>query len=620
MNSLALKLQTAHALGWMSVARVLSYRLGVRLGLNQVRRTSAQQAKGPFFSAPSFQVSALPARRAGYEWLEAFGQQVELDTGRPPDWFKSTHTGNVLQGAECPWWTIPDFDNQVGDIKGIWELSRFDWVLAAAQHAARGETDALIRLNAWLEDWAVQNPPYRGPNWKCGQEASIRVMHLLAASMILDQCARPEEGLMQLVRSHLQRIAPTIGYAIGQDNNHGTSEAAALFMGGSWLASLGLPEGRRWKRMGRKWLEDRVFKLVQADGSFSQYSLNYHRLMLDTLSLVEAWRRQLELPEFSARFRQRAAAAAHWLYLMVDPVTGDGPNVGANDGARLLPLSDTGYRDCRPSVQLAVAVFRGARAYPQEGPWDLGLRWLGIELPDQVAEQPSSFQADDGGFMIMRRGTAMAMLRYPRFRFRPSQADILHLDFWLNGQNLLRDAGTYSYNTTPEWMNYFGGVAGHNTVQFDARDQMPRIGRFLLGGWLRTETIYPLSDDGAQIEGGAAYRDAQGAWHCRRVTLSDCALQVQDDVQGFNSSAVLRWRLSPGHWTLTASRAFEDGGFAVSNGDGVQMVLKATVPIVRYELIQGWESRYYLRKSLVPVVELEIAIPGSIYSHMMWPA
>lgn len=618
--SLALKLRTVHALGWLSIARVLSYRVGVRFGLNPVRRLSARLATGPFFRFPLSPVQSLPARKAGYEWLEAFGQKVELDMGRPPDWFKSSHTGNALPGAGRPWWSIPDFDDQVGDIKGIWELSRFDWVLATAQHAARGEADALIRLNAWLEDWAAQNPPYLGPNWKCGQEASIRVMHLLAANMILDQRAQPEEGLVQLVRSHLQRIAPTIRYAMGQDNNHGTSEAAALFMGGSWLESLGLKEGRSWQLMGRKWLEDRAFKLVQADGSFSQYSLNYHRLMLDSLCLAEIWRRRLELPEFSARFRQKASAAARWLYLMVDPATGDGPNVGANDGARLLPLTDTSYRDYRPSVQLATVVFRGIRAYPKEGSWDLGLRWLGLALPDQVDEKTGSFQADDGGFMILRQGAAMAMLRYPRFRFRPSQADALHVDLWVNGQNVLRDAGTYSYNTTVEWMNYFGGVAGHNTVQFDGRDQMPRLSRFLFGRWLRTERLYPLEDDGVQVRGGASYRDAHNACHCRRATLSDSAMQVQDDVEGFVRSAVLRWRLLPGVWRFSASPSKSEQAFELTGPNGLKMRLKSSVPIVRCELTQGWESRYYLQKTPVPVVELEMSTPGSISSNMTWPA
>src|SRR6185503_7196639 len=109
------------------------------------------------------------------------------------------------------------------------------------------------RLNHWLSDWSVTNPPYHGPNWKCGQEASIRVMHLLVGAILLGQAHAPEPGLVALVAAHLQRIAPTMSYAIGQQNNHGTSEAAALFAGGDFLARAGDARGLRWSALGRHW-------------------------------------------------------------------------------------------------------------------------------------------------------------------------------------------------------------------------------------------------------------------------------------------------------------------------------------------------------------------------------
>ena len=168
--------------------------------------------------------------------------QIPL-TNDPPDWLANPLTGQRIVAPERPWWLIPDFDPAVGDIKLIWEFSRMDWVLAFAQRARNGDTAALARLNAWLEDWCVHNPPYQGPNWKCGQEASIRVMHLACAALVLGQIRRPTTGLRDLVRVHLQRIAPTVCYAMAQDNNHGTSEAAALFIGGSWLAA------RIWPRV-----------------------------------------------------------------------------------------------------------------------------------------------------------------------------------------------------------------------------------------------------------------------------------------------------------------------------------------------------------------------------------
>ena len=158
-------------------------------------------------------------------------------------------------------------------------------------------------------DWLEKNPPYLGLNWKCGQEASIRVINLCCASLILGQEKESLIGLQDLIRLHLQRIAPTINYAIAQDNNHGTSEAAALFMGGSWLNYLGARDGESYERIGRKLLNERVSKLIEKDGSFSQYSLNYHRMMLDTLSICEIWREKLNLKEFTSVFYQNATLA-----------------------------------------------------------------------------------------------------------------------------------------------------------------------------------------------------------------------------------------------------------------------------------------------------------------------
>lgn len=613
------KTRTALALGLANIARVAGYRLGVKIGINPVRRLQGKVPSGPFFSANLLEPVTAEAVSTWRNSGLLFSYWPIALTTSPPDWLANPLTEVRIPAPDRPWWQIPDFDPAVGDIKLIWELSRMDWALAFAQRARQGDAEALNQLNNWLADWCAKNQPYQGPNWKCGQEASIRVIHLATAALILGQVRETLPDLQALLVLHLQRIAPTVQYAMAQDNNHGTSEAAALFIGGSWLSSLGDNRGQAWAVKGRKLLENRAARLIGEQGSFSQYSLNYHRLMLDTLSMTEYWRRALQLPAFSSLFQRRALAATRWLHAMVDPETGDGPNVGANDGARLLQLTDTPYRDYRPSVQLAMVLFAGQRAYTAGGPWNHGLRWLGQELPDAVAPATECLQADDGGFMIMRRGAAMAMLRYPRFRFRPSQADVLHLDFWLGGQNILRDAGTYSYNTDTEWLDYFGGVAGHNTVQFDNRDQMPRISRFLLGDWLRTERLFPLRQEADVVGGGAAYRDAAGARHLREVELFDDVLRVKDSLDGFSRSAVLRWRLSPGDWTLQESgESAVDTRFQIDNSLGQTLVVSSSVPVVRCELVSGWESRHYLEKTPVPVLEVEVTQPGIMTTELGW--
>jgi len=619
MKSGVTKIRTALALGLPNIARAAAYRLGVRLGVNPVRRLRGAVPAGPFFSASRMGALPLPVVTDWQSSAQMFSRWPLALGDAPPDWLANPLTGQRISAPERPWWKIPDFDPAVGDIKLIWELSRMDWVLALAQRVRQGEAGAVDRLNTWMADWCGHNPPYQGPNWKCGQEASIRVMHIACAALLLGQVNDVLPGLRELIGLHLQRIAPTVQYAMAQDNNHGTSEAAALFMGGSWLALLGDEQGARWAATGRRLLENRASRLIGAQGTFSQYSLNYHRLMLDTLSIAECWRHHLDLPVFSQILQDRALAAAKWMHALIDPNTGDGPNVGANDGARLLQLTNSSYRDYRPSVQLAMVLFGGQRAYNTQGTWDYAAQWLGVALPDAVTPEPGNLQADDGGFAVMRQGKAMALLRYPRFRFRPSHADALHLDLWIDGKPLLRDAGSYSYNSEAQWQTYFGGVTGHNTVQFDDREQMPRLSRFLLGDWLRTEKFEPLVTNQDSVRVGAGYCDVQGARHHRQVRLKDGQLCVRDQVHGFKSRAVLRWRLSLKEWIL--DKPVEMGNQNIRrilNHDGHVLTITSDVHIVRCEIIQGWESLHYLEKTPVPVLELEIAQPGLLTTKYHW--
>jgi hypothetical protein len=594
------KLRTYARLGTSSIARVAAYRLGLKSGWHPVQRSTAPVTKGQFYRASERHHDAPPANTAWDDSLWWFGWRRRPLPCTPPDWFANPFSDAPQPDATLHWWEIPDFG--AGDIKALWELSRFDWVIAWATKVAQGDTAALDRMNGWLANWAYENTPYKGPNWKCGQEASIRVMHLVTAAWVLGQDRAPEKGLVDLLITHLQRIAPTMSYAIGQQNNHGTSEAAALFIGGSFLAGHDA-RAKAWARKGRRWLEERAATLIEPDGSFSQYSVTYHRVMLDTYSLAEAWRRHRDVPAFSDRLRARLGAATNWLWALIDTETGDAPNIGANDGARLLQLTGNDYRDFRPSVQLAAALFRGGDAFGP-GPWTTPLRWLGV--PDGTAcDAPQSTSYDDGGYHVLRMGQGMAVLRYPRFRFRPSQSDALHVDLWCNGMNLLRDAGTFSYNADgAEW---FAGTAAHNTIEFDGRDQMPRLRRFMFGDWLEAQDVELVNRQRADVTAAAAYTDAHGARHHREITLSANGFVCRDTISGKFRKAFLRWRLAPGDWEQDSNVA-RTGSFAISvevDGEPVTPILGTTA-----------ESRYYQHQSDVPLLLVKVYRPATLITKV----
>jgi hypothetical protein len=517
-----------------NVLYVLYYRLLRKSGLLKGKfRVQKIPAKGPVFSTcsmvpdfpPEWELKLLRQAEAIIHGLLPYYSHHWMEQGTPPSWFLN------------PFNQISDFNRELGDIKNVWEASRFSWLgILARAYAISGKMVYLDTLNHWLSDWMKKNPVNQGPNWKCGQEASYRVFALLNAATILDQAEVPSEFLRTMIRLHLRRIHSNIGYAIAQRNNHASSEAAALFIGGNWLMKVDSRderETRKYARKGRKALERLIGELSYEDGSFAQHSVVYHRLFLDTLSMVVFWTRKLVLQEFSPEFYARAQKAWNWLNALSDE-SGLCPNLGSNDGTLLLNNHSCSYRDFRPSLQLASVLLHGIPALAK-GPYNEALYWYGIKnYPEEKETMLKHSQVFGSGYVVMNGGASWALLRFPFYKFRPAHNDAMHFDLWANGKNLLFDSGSYSYNPEPgSKVPDLKSVHSHNTLSFDRKEQMPRLSRFLLGKWLRPLTVGEMlvsSESSGNWEG--SYRDAFGNIHARRIAWKNQQWVILDRFSG----------------------------------------------------------------------------------------
>jgi hypothetical protein len=479
----------------------------------------------------------------------------------------------------------------LGDIRPVWERSRWAELPLLAQ-AARLDPGGghAERAAALLTDWLAANPAFRGPNWACGQEAALRALHLGLAIGLLD--AAPTPAARALFRLHGQRIAATPAYALAQDNTHTVSEPAGLLICGL----LGAEPA--WVRRGARALDAALLRLVAPCGAFAAASTGYHRLLLDVLA-VQAWlRAQHGGPAMAPAAAARAAAAVRWLWRLTEAATGRVPRLGHQDGSVFADLALAGPQDARPSVA------RAARLYAAGGTGfaaDPGCTWLGLAEPAAAPPWPAVAHWTSDGFTGWQAGSARAVLRTgaPRLRFRPGQADLLHLDLWEAGRPIAADGGSGSYNAPPGepwWHAHFTGTAAHNTIAFDGHDQMPRAGRFLFARWPRTG----LLPDGA----GAWYVDARGNRHARRVSQAADGRRwvVEDRVGGPFRSLALRWRLPRDEaWALTP------GGAA---GDGWCLAIAADAPL-RLEVEAGWESPDYGLVEASPMLRVAAHAPVS---------
>lgn len=202
MISFGTKIRTYWALRPSNLIRVAAYRLKLKLGW--FKKVPHQLLSPPvvFFSPTVHPPIDAPLPKLWQDRGLLFDFLEFPVSNTPPDWFTDPITGKSFPNANRVWWQVPDFDNGFGDIKRIWELSRFGWALAMAQRARSGDEDSLKRLNSWMADWCLRNPPFQGPNWKCGQESSIRVIHLAMVSLILGQELESEKALLTLVQQH----------------------------------------------------------------------------------------------------------------------------------------------------------------------------------------------------------------------------------------------------------------------------------------------------------------------------------------------------------------------------------------------------------------------------------
>jgi hypothetical protein len=432
----------------------------------------------------------------------------------------------------------------VPDIKFIWEPARFDWayVLGRAYFLFEKEIYAETFWK-YFEQFAQDNPPNLGPHWMNGQEVAIRLMALVWAGQVFEtaaassakRCAR----LAGSVAAHAARLPHTLVYARAQNNNHLVTEAAGLYTAG--LALPDHPDSEKWRALGWRWLNWAFQNQISSYGEYIQHSTNYHRLMLQAALWVNAIKDD-EWPRLTLRSLGRAT---HWLFSMLDPASGRTPNLGANDGALVLPLAVTPFSDFRPTVQAAARAF--LRFQMPGGAWDEMSLWLGLDAHEKSFES-NLYMADH-----LHGRDSWAYLRATQFRSRLGHMDQLHLDLWWRGLNVVQDAGTYLYNADPPWNNPLVASRVHNTVTVDGRDQMARGGRFITLDWFPAflESLVP-SDESVLGELVAYHIGYPGVRHERKVTVYNDERWVVEDNLASNEAHTYRlhWLLPDWEWEV----------------------------------------------------------------------
>lgn len=527
-------------LGVCNVLAVMHYRYLWRSGALE-KKLPARKAGGitPFFEAESPcealvvapELAAAITQRADKICEGKFLRfaETEIDEGEYPNW----HKGVYAQTAHMHF-THCAINAVAGeDAKLTWDLSRMHWVprlaLAACITTGEARSHYLHRLNQLIHDWSAKNPYQTGVNWACSQEVAVRGMHLMVSQHLLStHLDIPTSArLSELLAQSWQRVFAVRAYATAQMNNHSLTEHLFLIYAAEFLARAGVQVAtdQILKKLQRE-LAPLIESLVMEDGGSALYSSNYHRVFCDVLSYAKLLDDHFTLGLFNhPRIHTKMRAAYDLLDALIEPISGQIPLIGHNDGS-LHCLQYSKFHQAEPSLLFMAALF-GFEA-PTRAKRQQDAVWLfGYPVKYTISEVAShGLQHFDAfGLSICSNGSTRAYVKYPRNRYRPAQCDFGHLDLWVNGQNILHDAGTYSYNPPVDaFRPDLAEMRAHNTAASTAFPTIRKLSAFLYAIW--PNTVANSSADSLSLRIALPHQTLL----TRHITFSQTSITLTDHI------------------------------------------------------------------------------------------
>jgi hypothetical protein len=392
----------------------------------------------------------------------------EIETGPKIDW-RCDYSSGKSSGVDY-FRIVPYLDfERVGDHKVVWELNRHQHLVTLAQAwQLTGRPEFVREIEAQLEGWWGQNPYGYGINWASALEVAFRalswiwVFHL-AGDAMSDGFRR---RLLDSLYVHGRHISGNLSVYFSP-NTHLLGEAVALHAIG--VLFPGFPRARRWRREGGDMVRAQMRAQIQADGSHFEHSSYYHVYALDMLMFSAA------IEQMPADYLEGLQRMAEYLDALLGPQRRL-PFFGDDDGGRFFhPFGQRDRFGCG-----SLAAFGGSAKMREEhaevGAWGLADRSLG-----QVPTARSSRFFENSGIAVIENGDMHLVADAGPFgygRAGHSHSDTLSFVLRLGEEDLLIDAGTYTYVGSAQWRNWFRGSAAHNTVRIDGMDQATPEGPF----------------------------------------------------------------------------------------------------------------------------------------------
>ena len=397
------------------------------------------------------------------------------------------------------------------DVKVPWELSRFQHLttLGEAYYLSKNEKYAKEFVNQ-VSDWIEHNPPKFGVNWTCTMDVAIRVCNwLLGWEFFKNSPPINDEFIIKFFKSLLQygrHIKNNLEWGKFLTSNHYLSDIVGLVYLGVLIPEF--KESKKWKNFGIDQLKKEMEKQVYPDGVDFEASTCYHRLVLELFfyatflviindkDFKEDNFIEVGNEIFSEKYLQRLYKMFDFVLYALKP-NGRIPQIGDNDSGRLHIFTKREVLDMRYLLTFGAIFFKEPKfkikefGFSEEALWVFGENGYKIwqDLSENCLANIGSRAFTDAGRYIMRNNEDYMIVSCgpngQNGNGGHCHNDKLSFELCIDGEDVIIDPGTYVYTSDLKARNRFRGVAYHNTVMVDGKEQNRFNEKNLF--WMRNE-------------------------------------------------------------------------------------------------------------------------------------
>ncbi|CAN2048991.1 putative Heparin-sulfate lyase N-terminal domain-containing protein [Candidatus Magnetomoraceae bacterium gMMP-1] len=374
----------------------------------------------------------------------------------------------------------------IPDIKFAWELNRHQYFIKLAKaywysNDPKFGEEYILQISSWIDN----NPYQKGINWISSMEIGLRLISWVWTYYFFkNYISNKHEFLRKFLSSfvlQLRHIEKNLSIH-DTPNNHLLGEACALIVGGIFLGKGQKQE--EWIQKGWTILKDQINKQFYVDGVNKEQAMSYHRFSLEfyLLAVILLKKNSIVIPDYIDKSLEKAF---EFIMYCIKP-NGECPTFGDTDNAKAVFLSTESYNQYRGILAVGAVLFnradmkKVAGSVSEDVVWLLG--WDGVMNFEAIREkipQKNSILFPYGGYFIMRSSWNQDA-NYMFFDCGPlglgeaashGHADALSFELYSQRSSFLVDPGTYTYNGSSKWRNFFRSTFNHNTATVDRKNQ-----------------------------------------------------------------------------------------------------------------------------------------------------